>query len=251
MRLSLLTILLCVLAQCVGAKPFSDDTVAVRLGNSVIGLTEARRLTGSSDVSSPENRRLLSGYLARLESARAARYDTLPALEGASGAVASDLMVALITADSIEAKMADGTAVERFFAVHRDRYRWDAPHYKGLLVVAVDSASADSAAAIADRMGRLPGVDAEIRTELMKVFGPRVKMVRVCVAKGENPYVDHAVFGSAFPENEERWRAAVAIGGRIIMQPEEVADMRGEVEADVRKYLTDEWIDRLLGSVAE
>jgi len=139
---------------------------------------------------------------------------------------------------------ADTAALRKFFDEHRDQYGYDAPHYKGFVIVAttdslghaVESYLAASSDTIAP---------ADYAGALRREFGNDARIEKVLAAKGENPIVDHIVFDGPAPEPNARWKFYAPFGGRIINAPEEPADVMGPVTTDFQQELENAWLDSL------
>ena len=71
-------------------------------------------------------------------------------------------------------------------------------------------------------------------------------MERVLAAKGDNAITDYLAFDGPKPENQKmRWQSYYAYRGRIIDQPEDAFDVRGQVTTDYQALLEKEWVKKL------
>ena len=136
----------------------------------------------------------------------------------------------------------DKEGLQRFFQANRDRYKWDAPKYKGF-VIYTDGDSINNAVKsfLAEKKPQADSVARELRAE----FGRDVKIERVIVAKGENPVIDHVAFGGATPALNGKWNSYVVYEGKLLDAPEEAADVRGQVTSDYQAELEKEWVKEL------
>lgn len=135
----------------------------------------------------------------------------------------------------------DTEGLNRFFEANRDNYRWTEPHAKGILV----QASNDSvAAAIRDRAVSIP--DAELASTLRKEFKGEAQFDKVLVAKGSNSTVDYLMFGGA-PVNPSNTKYSVVfmLNPRVIMEPEDVNDVKGMVTSDYQNEYQEAWENEL------
>lgn len=133
----------------------------------------------------------------------------------------------------------DGQA--RYFEAHRDKYKWDAPKYKGYLVYSVN----DSVSALVnDFLKTNPPVDS-LSSMLKERFKHMARAERVLAGKGDNKMVDYLLFDAQQPEMRGVWKHAVLFGGEMIDAPQEVADVKGAVIADYQSELEKQWIEEL------
>lgn len=221
----------------------------MRHGAEVIDRTEARRLLGAETVDTAAARDMLAGYLLRLDAARrggyAARTDS-----GLPDAVRRDLMVAFITADSVESRITQ-EAMEECFRACRDSFAWSEPHAKCRLFLAADTAGLERAMAIVDSLesapegGGLKLPAQEIMPVMLREGVRGVRVLDVVAAHGVNPYVDHLVFGAEPPLPTAEIRVWAADDVRLPDAPESAADVADAVAAFLRDRLLREWIERL------
>ena len=140
----------------------------------------------------------------------------------------------------------DTVGLENFFRANRDKYRWEAPRFKGIVIFA----GSDSLLNVAMKYAAdsiAPSVpSSEIATLMNKRFGRDVKVERVIAAKGDNAITDYLGFGQERPAPaSKRWASYAAFRGKVIDQPEEAADVRGPVVADYQALLEKDWLDEL------
>lgn len=134
----------------------------------------------------------------------------------------------------------DTQGLEAFFRAHKGGYTWSAPRAKGLLVqCASDSVAAEIQAKIA------PLTQAEALTLIRSEY-PQAKADEVLLGRGENPLVDVLAFGGEPVVNSDSSRPAYFMSFlRVISQPEEAADVRGQVTADYQNELETLWVESL------
>lgn len=139
----------------------------------------------------------------------------------------------------------DKAGLEAYFKSHADKYKWDAPKFKSIVIFAPDDSTLNVALAYADSLDvRDP---AKFVEDMRHRFGRDVKVERVIAAKGENAITDYLAFGGEKPavEANQRWKVYSAYKGRIIEAPEEAADVRGLAVTDYQAELEKEWLDAL------
>lgn len=138
----------------------------------------------------------------------------------------------------------DQAGLEEYFNANRDKYRWDAPRYKGFVIYA----ASDSVAKAVDEYLACNRVDADsVSTVLRREFPKQVKVDKVVMPKGDSEIVDAIAFGAPAPDlsADRRWKAYTAYLGHVIEAPEEAADVRGAVTSDYQDYLEKNWVEAL------
>ena len=136
----------------------------------------------------------------------------------------------------------DKDGLERFFLLNKDKYKWDAPKFKGYIIFASsDSVKNETLSFLAENT---IAADTLVKT-MRKHFGKDVKVEKVIAAKGENPIVDAVGFGAPKPENNGRWAYYFPYAYTVLDQPQEAADVRGAVIADYQTYLENKWVESL------
>ena len=138
----------------------------------------------------------------------------------------------------------DDKALEARFNANRDKYRWDAPHFKGIMVCAVNDSVINEVMKAMSPMTGMP--EDTITTKLNRKFGRNIKMVRVISKQGENSMVDNIAFGGKkVASTYAGYPVYAKLYGSIISQPQELADVKGLVSSDYQDVLEQEWIDAL------
>lgn len=141
----------------------------------------------------------------------------------------------------------DTTGLDEYFVANRDKYRWEAPKFKSIILFAPN----DSVLEVVNRyaLDSIPATlpSARVAEVMNKRFGRQVKVERVIAAKGENAITDYLGFGADRPSQSmsTRWPSYVAFRGEVIEQPVEAADVRAAVVADYQAELEQQWLDRL------
>lgn len=136
----------------------------------------------------------------------------------------------------------DKEGLERFFEANRDKYRWEAPKYKGYVVFA----TSDSVMNAAQKFLASREIPADsLSIELRKEFSKDVKIEKVIAAKGENAITDYLGFGGEKPEAKGKWAFYFPYRDKLIEAPEEASDVRGAVTGDYQTKLEEEWVAQL------
>lgn len=143
----------------------------------------------------------------------------------------------------------DTLGLQRHFEAHRGDFAWDAPHYKGFVISAVNDSVADAVSRyLADAYAGAEPVSVS-RQEIRKRFGTDAKVDRVLAAKGDNPVIDNLCFGAPAPEVKSRFKAYRLFAGRVLDAPENAFDVRGPVSESYQAQLEKEWLGELRKSI--
>ncbi len=137
----------------------------------------------------------------------------------------------------------DVEGLNAFFEANKQKYAtWKAPKFKGYVVFA----TSDSIKTLAEKYLADNEVEKANLVETMrKQFGNDVRVERVLAAQGDNAIIDGLAFGGEAPALTGKWTTCFAYDGKIIDQPEEPADCRGEVTTDYQNVLEKQWVEQL------
>lgn len=135
----------------------------------------------------------------------------------------------------------DKEGLENFFEQNRSDYTWKVPHVKGYLIQTQSPALSDS---ISEALRSVPSD--EIVKYVRDNYPETAKAERILVQKGDNPLVDSLVFGGAAvnPSNT-KYADCFLYDYKVIEQPEEADDVRGQVTSDYQNQLEQEWVRSL------
>ncbi len=134
----------------------------------------------------------------------------------------------------------DTEGLGEFFESHRGDYTWNEPRFKGYVIYAAN----DSIENEIKKMIQVTGRDSLFQT-LRKNFKRDIRIEHLLVKKGENAVVDRLKFGGEETTPGGKLPVFFEFEGRIIEQPEEVADVRGQVTADYQAELEKQWVAML------
>lgn len=137
----------------------------------------------------------------------------------------------------------DTDGINAYFNANKAKYAtWKAPKFKGYVIFATsDSLKNDAQQFLADnKISNDKLVDT-----LRERYGRNIKVERVLAAEGDNAIIDGLAFGKPAPTPTGKWAAYFAYEGKVIDQPEEVADERGAITTDYQNILEQEWIKQL------
>lgn len=137
----------------------------------------------------------------------------------------------------------DTEGLNAFFEANKQKYAtWQAPKFKGYVVFA----TSDSIRNLAEQYLADNEIDNSKLVETMrKQFGKDIRVERVLAAQGDNAIIDGLAFGGETPAPTGKWMTCFAYDGKIIDQPEEPADCRGEVTTDYQNMLEKQWVEQL------
>ena len=138
----------------------------------------------------------------------------------------------------------DEKALEQRFNANPNKYKWDEPHFKGIMICAKNDSILNEALSYYASINNVP--EDTITTALNRKFGRNIKMVRVISQRGENEMVDNIAFaGKAVPSAYAGYPVYTRLMGRVINQPEEMADVKGLVASDYQDDLEQQWLQGL------
>lgn len=138
----------------------------------------------------------------------------------------------------------DRDGLRKYYEQNRDKYLWDAPRYKGYVLLATSDAVADNARDFLSGMSPTAPEDS-LQANLRRRYGNSVRLERVLAPRGANAIIDYVGFGGERPKPVGRWTSFVPFRQRLIAQPEEVADVKGAVGSDYQHWLEKSWVQRL------
>lgn len=133
----------------------------------------------------------------------------------------------------------DTVGLNAFFEKNRAKYNWNAPHFKGIILSAKNDSILDAVKADIAMMGHSD----TLTTALHKKYSKSIKMERMVAAKGENKAADFLFFGA--PSIGTNYPVAMVLEGGLIMNPENIADVKGQVTSDYQDILEKEWVESL------
>ena len=137
----------------------------------------------------------------------------------------------------------DVKGLEAFFNKNKKKYKWDEPYYKGYVVLVRD---ADTKKQIQKEISKMKQKEAvEYMLENYKVGSVSyVKLERGLFKKGENAFVDEAIFKTGKASLPEDYNDFFLMG-KSLKSPESYEDVKGLVITDYQDYLEEEWVKNL------
>lgn len=134
----------------------------------------------------------------------------------------------------------DNEGLEKYFAAHRDEYKFKEPRAKGFLVLAKNDSIAE---AIKARYSQIGPEDA--LKILREDFRQEAVIDKLLAPQGLNRFVDKVLFEGPDPELNPKFPVYFILDGRIITEPEEMSDVKGAVTSDYQQQLEQNWTTEL------
>ena len=144
-----------------------------------------------------------------------------------------------------EKATADETALQTWFATHRNNYVWEQPRYKG---IAYHVKTKQDVKAVKKCVKRLP-FD-QWAEALRTTFNPdtviRIRVEKALFKQGDNPTIDRMVFKVASAQLSENKDYPIdAVYGKKLKKPEDYTDVKNQVIEDYQDMLEQEWVAAL------
>ena len=138
----------------------------------------------------------------------------------------------------------DSVALANYFKKNKKQYKWDEPHYKGMVFhVKVP----EDVAAVKNCVKGLPfekWAD-RLRTTFNNDSVIRIRVEKGIFKKGDNAYIDKFVFKKDTTTREVKNYPIDDVCGKLIKKPETFEDVRGQVTADYQDMLEKQWVAEL------
>lgn len=134
----------------------------------------------------------------------------------------------------------DVPGLERYFADHRSEYTFKEPRAKGYLILAKNDSVGDL---IKARYTELGG-DTVLQT-LRTEFRQDAVADRLLAPQGLNRFVDYLLFDGPSPEINPKYPVYFILDARVITEPEEMSDVKGQVTSDYQQLLEQNWTTEL------
>lgn len=139
----------------------------------------------------------------------------------------------------------DSIGLENYFKAHKNKYKWDAPRFKGYLLSCQDEDVATTAQKIV-KNAHPDSVQSYLKQRLNIDSTTVVTCVYGLWAEGQSATIDKYVFGKKDTKVKENEALPVVTTlGKKIKRPETYLDVRNQVTTDYQDYLEKEWIKSL------
>ncbi len=137
----------------------------------------------------------------------------------------------------------DSEGLKVFFDQHKADYAWDQPHYKGYIVLCKDSKVKKK---MQKEISKMAPAEAAVYLNQNYIVGDvvQVQLEKGLFIKGDNPFVDEAVFKTGKAECPKDY-SDFFVMGELLTIPNDYADVKGLVVTDYQAYLEKMWIEYL------
>ncbi len=133
----------------------------------------------------------------------------------------------------------DTVGLNEHFEANRAKYNWNSPHFKGIILSAKNDSVMDAVKADILALGKSDTLTAFLH----KKYAKNIRMERMVVSKGENTAADFIYFGGSVIGGP--YSVAMVLEGGIIINPENLSDVRGQVTSDYQDVLEKRWVEEL------
>lgn len=137
----------------------------------------------------------------------------------------------------------DTVGLEQYFAANRDKYNWDEPRFKGIIIFTWNDSILDLIKA--DMKTMAPDTLADGLYNKYNKDNMVIRMERMVVKKGENVFADYLAFHEGEKPDRPGYNSFMILQGGLIDQPEEMSDVRGLVSSDYQDVLEQRWQEEL------
>lgn len=142
-----------------------------------------------------------------------------------------------------EAASSDKEALDKYFQENREKFKFDQPRFKGIVVYATSDTLAHEAE-LYTKSHKI-GLDSLGRV-LRREVGKGIRVERALVKEGDNPRIDHSVWGKPYSKSSKSsWPTWFIYEGKVIDMPEEVGDVRAQVITAYQQELERQWLNEL------
>lgn len=138
----------------------------------------------------------------------------------------------------------DTVGLTNFFLENKDKYNWESPRYKGVVVFCKD-AKTKKQAQKSIKKRPVEEIAQLLTTEFNNDSIKLVKVERGLFAQGNNAQVDQVIFKSGKAEEKKDFPEFFVVGKLLKNGPESYTDVGGLVISDYQNYLEQEWLKQL------
>lgn len=138
----------------------------------------------------------------------------------------------------------DEAALETFFRKHKKNYKWEEPRFKGIAYYTRKESDIKAV------KKAVKGIAFDAWAEqLRKTFNAdsvlRIRVEKGIFKKGDNALVDRKIFKTDTTVTPMKDYPYMAVYGKKLKAPKEMADVRALVVTDYQEYLEKQWVDAL------
>lgn len=137
----------------------------------------------------------------------------------------------------------DTVGLRKYFEAHKDKYKYSAPRYKGIVV---RCASKDIKRKAQRMLGSVPMTSAyDSLLKLNTADEKNVRIERGVFPEGKNAIVDHYIFDKGKLPYDSKYPESFVIGKIQKEYPDSYKDVKGPVLNDYQNQVETEWINKL------
>lgn len=135
----------------------------------------------------------------------------------------------------------DTQGLKNFYDENKEKYTWESPHAKGILVQAINDS------VVKEIKNAIQGMSADsIPLFIKKTFKKEAVVDRFNVAQGTNAMIDNIMFGGETTTPKvKNFQSYFVLEGRLVETPENLEDVRSQVINDYQEKLEEDWIKYL------
>lgn len=135
----------------------------------------------------------------------------------------------------------DEEELVKLFEANKSKYQtWTTPKFKGVIIYSINDSIENEVKDYAKTLG-----GDTILTTLHKKFRRDIRIEKHLTSQGENAVVDELIFNGKKAKQDKKYIKYFVYEGKLISQPEEANDVRGQVTTDYQAILEKKWIDEL------
>ncbi len=218
---------------------YADKAFSVKqFGEYILANTESAKVIPQEIVEEKLNACISTALLAQEDSQLEKKY---PAFRNLINEYHDGILLFEISNQKVwERASTDVEGITKFFKKNKRKYAWDAPRFKGHVVMCKDSATMEAAQAIAKKLD-----SDSIENYLYKRLNDSIQYVKIergLYEQGKNEIVDKYEFESGDYTPSEEYPYVFTLGKVLKKMPAEYTDVRGAVTSDYQIYLEEKWI---------
>ncbi|MDR1527397.1 MAG: peptidylprolyl isomerase [Dysgonamonadaceae bacterium] len=138
----------------------------------------------------------------------------------------------------------DTVGLIQYFETHQSKYAWNEPHWKGYVILLKDAKAKQGIQKEIKKMQPDQAVP-YLLNKYNTADSTLIQVEKGLFVKGQNPYVDEAVFGGEKAILFSPYVSFILLGKMLPNMPEEYTDVKGLVITDYQDYLEQEWVKSL------
>lgn len=217
------------------ASPF-DSRFHLLRQNTVKNLNEKFPEINIDSLSEEEAYNLL------VEAEENQQYETNPEYRNLVDEYTNGSLLFEVSVENVWNKASNDTqGLKAFYDANREKYKWESPHAKGILVKAKNDSVANLIKS--ELMGM---ANDTVIPFIRKKHRGMATAEKFNVEKGADPFIDNIMFGIEQTNPKiSNFESCFVVEGRIVDQPEDLEDVKNRVINDYQEHLDREWVSDL------